>query len=286
MLLGALFLTAVMAITLTVVVREWSFVHRRAMEAELKFRGEKIMRALLEYQYMQGKGLKPASRPITNYETLEKFLTEGPNPVLPGLPPDPMTARYDERGELVEGTGHWGLVVRTTITRGVQRGVTRSTTPVTTGGFQVTGCEGSSAGGSRSGSGSMFPRIGGRPGSRVGAVTGGIIGVASCLDDADLKPIGLSPEGEEASTYKEWFFTPVESGGTGLGMAQQPRGTSPQTQAVGSWQNNWPDSLPAPPFPGGVTAPGGGRTVPRGLRPGQRTEPTRPGFGTTSRPRR
>jgi type II secretory pathway pseudopilin PulG len=295
MLLGALFLTAVMAITMAVVAREWSFIHRRAMEAELKHRGEKIMRALLEYQYMQGKGLKPASRPISNYETLEKFLTEGPNPVLPSLPPDPMTARYDERGELVEGTGKWGLVVRTTATQGRQSGRPGTSAPVTTGGFQVIGCEGSSAGGgagSGSRSGSIFPSSPGSPGSRVGAVVGGIIGVASCLDDENLKPIGLSPEGEEASSYKEWLFTPVESGGTsGLVPQQQQQRQTSQQQALGSWQNNWPSSLPAPPFPGGVIAPGGGRQVPQGLRPGQVREPTRPGSmgnppGTLDRPRR
>jgi hypothetical protein len=271
MLLGAFFIVAVLAITSAVVVQHWSFVHRRAMEAELKFRGERIMRAILEFKHLQDQNKKPQLQ-IANYESLEKALTDQPNPILPGIPPDPMTARYDEQGELVEGTGTWGLVVpagtqpdRNRGRPGTTMGSRFGSSPTQPGqppfgrGFQVIGCEGG-GGGSRLASG----RAGG-PRQRVGAVQ--VLGVASCLDDEDLEPIGPSPQDEDAATYKDWLFIPPGSGQMGVGQTQQVQGQASSQQPT--WQSNWPSSLPAPPFPGGVNAPGQGnqQQIPGGQSP-------------------
>ena len=92
-------IVAIMAVMLTVASQEWSFILRREKERELIFRGQLIVSALEEYE-AQGRGA-----PVS----LDQ-LTKRPKPALRMVPPDPMTARYDEEGKLVEGTGQWKLL--------------------------------------------------------------------------------------------------------------------------------------------------------------------------------
>lgn len=99
MLAALMVVVALMGVFLAVAGQQWSFIKRREMERELAFRGERIQRALLEHQTRKG-------RPATRLEDL----TDQPQPSLLHVPPDPLTAEYDERGELVEGTGEWVLI--------------------------------------------------------------------------------------------------------------------------------------------------------------------------------
>jgi hypothetical protein len=91
---------AVMSILMTVAAQQWSFVVRRELEKELIHRGERIQLAIWEY------GTRTGAPPLLKLEEL----TKRPRPLLPGVPPDPMTARYDAHGKLVEGTGEWHVL--------------------------------------------------------------------------------------------------------------------------------------------------------------------------------
>jgi type II secretory pathway pseudopilin PulG len=93
-------MVAVMSILLTVAAQQWSFLTRRELERELTFRGERLLLALNEHQARVG------GAPPTSLEDL----TKPPRPVLPRVWPDPMTARYDGNGDLVEGTGEWQVI--------------------------------------------------------------------------------------------------------------------------------------------------------------------------------
>ena len=292
-LVGAMVLMALMAIGMTVIAQQWSFVHRRSMEKELQFQGDRIMRGLLEYKQMQGAGLKPAGALITNYESMVKALTEQPNPILTELPPDPMTARYNDQGELEEDTGVWGLVIQTAGTTNRTQG---QATTQTQGGIQISGCpplrqrEGEGMGfGNRNDplnqgnglSGTNLPSVFEEPNptlppsssgrsSRLppmgagGNISGNVIGVVTCYDEPDQPPIRLSPAGEEASTYRDWLFVPKDLA-SNTGNTNQPA-------AAGSWESNWPESMPAP-----ATAPGTGGTP--------RVRPPGAGLPNTNRPR-
>ena len=98
-LLAALVATlAVGSILMTVATTQWSFIIRREKEKELVFRGTAIARAIQEFQRL---GRAPT--------TLEEMTKTRP-PVLRQILPDPMTARYDREGKLIEGTGEWTFI--------------------------------------------------------------------------------------------------------------------------------------------------------------------------------
>lgn len=276
LLAGALFLMAVMAIGMTVAVMEWSFLHQRDLEKELEFRGDRIMRALLEYKEMQQSGKKSPAKVIQDYETMEKFLTEEPNPILAELPPDPFTARYDERGELEEDTGKWGLVLL-----GASIAPTPSN-PRPNQGLQIVGCPPPTRRSRDEGEGGSLPQFPGAPRSNrvsqwdtefrgqfgedslsqqgIGSSgpglgqtrKGNIVGVVSCRDDLD--PIGLSPSGEETASYREWLFVPRELQ-TGGGLPAGGGGAfSSQGQTTGG-----AGGRPTAPRPG--SSPAAGQTA-------------------------
>lgn len=89
---------AIMALVLTAAARQWSFVMRRELERELIYRGGNIVNAIQEYQ---------ASGQSQQLPTKLEDLTKPPRPTLRKVWVDPMTARYDGDGKLIEGTGEW-----------------------------------------------------------------------------------------------------------------------------------------------------------------------------------
>ena len=92
-------LLAIMSIFMTVAAQQWSFIIRREKERELIFRGQLIALAMEEYA-QGGRGV-PTGLDV---------LTKRPRPALRKVPDEPMTARYDKDGKLVEGTGEWKLL--------------------------------------------------------------------------------------------------------------------------------------------------------------------------------
>jgi type II secretory pathway pseudopilin PulG len=92
-------LIAIMSIFMTAAAQQWSFIIRREKERELIFRGQLIALAMEEYA-QAGRGV-PTSLDL---------LTKRPRPTLRKVPDEPMTARYDKDGKLVEGTGEWKLL--------------------------------------------------------------------------------------------------------------------------------------------------------------------------------
>lgn len=99
LLLAMLVTMTIGSIVLAIASTEWSFIIRREKEKELIFRGVQIARAIDSWQ-------GPGKPPPTNLE----MMTKPPRPVLRREYSDPMTARHDDDGELVEGTGEWGYI--------------------------------------------------------------------------------------------------------------------------------------------------------------------------------
>jgi hypothetical protein len=84
--------------------QRWSFIQQREVEEELELRTFRILRAVIEYQsppVLAGTVQYPAK-----LEELEKVVPR----VIASVPPDPLTARYDDEGELLKDTGRWGPV--------------------------------------------------------------------------------------------------------------------------------------------------------------------------------
>ena len=100
LLLAMLVMMTIASIVLAVAATDWSFVVRREKERELIFRGVQIARAIEEWQQSAGKA------PPTSLEQL----TKPPRPTLRKAYADPMTALYDDEGELLEGTGEWAYI--------------------------------------------------------------------------------------------------------------------------------------------------------------------------------
>ena len=92
----------VLIISSSVAVRDWRTAMQREKEKELIFRAKEITRAIELYQNpirSGGRGKLP--------NDLKELVKGG---YLRKLYPEPMTARYDDNGELVEGTGQWELI--------------------------------------------------------------------------------------------------------------------------------------------------------------------------------
>jgi len=100
-LAAVLVIMAIGAVWAGVASTNWSFILKREREKELIFRGKQIAKAIEDYS---GGAAAP-----TSLEQMAKF----PKPTLRQEWADPMTARYDSAGELVEGTGRWKLLTRT-----------------------------------------------------------------------------------------------------------------------------------------------------------------------------
>ena len=101
-LLAALLVMMTLAsIMLAVASTQWSFIVRREREKELIFRGTQIVRGIDAFRAKN-------SRLPTTLEEMTKL----PNPVLRQEWADPMTARYDDDGKLVEGTGQWQYIAQ------------------------------------------------------------------------------------------------------------------------------------------------------------------------------
>lgn len=191
-LLAALLVMMTLAsIMLAVAVTQWSFIVRRDREKELIFRGTQIVRGIEEFR---GKH----NRLPTTLEEMAKL----PNPALRQAWADPVTARYDDDGELVEGTGAWQY-----ITQGEAGTVRPSGTPG----------PGATTATAPTGPGRPGAPGGGRVGSTPQIVP--FDGVASTSEEVS---IGGYADMEAGKTYAEWRFRVF--GGTGLtGRLELPR---------------------------------------------------------------
>lgn len=94
-------MVGVLAVLMTVAAQQWSFIERREMEKELIYRGQSIAAAIDEYRRMGQNQRLP---------TKLEDMTKGPRPTLRRVWHDPMTARYEDDGDLVENTGQWELL--------------------------------------------------------------------------------------------------------------------------------------------------------------------------------
>ncbi|MEM7248949.1 MAG: hypothetical protein AAF533_26720 [Acidobacteriota bacterium] len=163
-LAALMFGVAIMGIFMAAASQQWSFIVRRELERELVYRGSRYQSALDEH------------RARTNaLPTKLEDLTKLPKPSLRRVWADPMTARYDQDGELIEGTGEWKLI-------GPQNPANRGVGQATTSG---------------------------RSGSRLnrrnrGPRTQAIRGVSSQSEEISIASWG---EGFSAETaYNEWTF--------------------------------------------------------------------------------
>lgn len=102
---------AVLGILATAAARQWSFITRRELEKELHYRGSRIMNAVFEYRSIHQR-----------LPSKLEDMTKPPRPTLRKVWADPMTARYDKSGELVEGTGEWELLEPETVSPGGRQG--------------------------------------------------------------------------------------------------------------------------------------------------------------------
>jgi type II secretory pathway pseudopilin PulG len=160
---------AIMGIVLTAAAQQWSFILRRELERELIYRGGNIVTAIQEYQ---------TSAQNQRLPTKLEDLTKRPRPTLRKVWVDPMTARYDGDGKLIEGTGEWELL-RPSAPSGQQAG--RS------GGRQQPRTNNPRAGNSR-------------------LNVQGVVGVASKSEELSIGSWGDSPP---ESVYSEWRFEVV-----------------------------------------------------------------------------
>jgi type II secretory pathway pseudopilin PulG len=99
-LIALLVMIALLGIMLGAAMTELGFVAQREKELELRFRGNQIVRAIGEYQN-RNAGTSPS-----NF----KQLLQSRPPAMRRCWVDPMTAEYDQLGELVEGTGKWIVI--------------------------------------------------------------------------------------------------------------------------------------------------------------------------------
>jgi len=158
LLAAAMLLVALISILAAKASQGIVTLHKREMEEELKFRGERLVRAILDFRRGQAGG-------TGRWPKLEE-LTKPPKRVLHAIPPDPLTARYDENGKLKEGTGVWQPIFPGLGNRPIN--------PLP--------CDQKS------------------PGWEKGRE---IVGVYSCAAGTTLTPFGLIKGG---ATYKEWLF--------------------------------------------------------------------------------
>jgi hypothetical protein len=94
-------MVAIMGVMMTMAAQQWSFIERREMEKELIYRGQRIAAAIGEFERQAQNQRRP---------TKLEDMTKGPRPTLRRVWHDPMTARYDSNGDLVEETGEFELL--------------------------------------------------------------------------------------------------------------------------------------------------------------------------------
>lgn len=170
LLAAAMLLVALVSIMTAMAARSWASIGKREREAELKFRGQRIVRAILDWKREQPGGLQNPGL----WPTLEQ-LTKPPKRYLASIPPDPMTAEYDESGELLEKTGVWQPIFMGPMQAGIGGQPPRpSMNPLP--------CEQKMPGWEKN-----------RP----------IMGVYTCAEGTALTVFG----GKEGLTYREWFFS-------------------------------------------------------------------------------
>ena len=162
----------VMGLLMTVAAQQWSIIERREREKELIYRGTNIAAAIDEFRRQAQNQRLP---------TKLEDLTKGPRPTLRRVWEDPMTARYDRDGELVEGDEESG-----------QPGQWELLTPSRN--QPAAGAPGAGAGG-RQGAG--------RQPSNSPINIEGITGVASTSEELSLAAWNDIPPG---SPYTEWRF--------------------------------------------------------------------------------
>jgi len=175
LLVAAMALVAVTSILAAKAAQDTATIHRRDMEEELKFRGERIVRAIIDWKRANPNGQWP---------TLE-ILAKPPRRFLHAIPPDPMTAKFDERGKLVEKSGQWQPIFLGATTPPPQGG--RRPPNVMT--ITPLPCDQKMPGWEKN-----------RP----------IVGVYSCAEGKALTMYA----GKEGLTYREWLFSAVPPGGS------------------------------------------------------------------------
>jgi hypothetical protein len=257
LLAAAMLLVAVTAILSAKAAVGTVLIHRREMEQEWKFRAERIVRAIQDYNRDRTGG-RGGAVGQTGWPKLEE-LTKPPRRHLHAIPPDPLTAEYDDNGDLKEGTGRWQ--------------------PIFPGPPQRQPAGGATAGGAGIQQ-NVNPLPCGQkmPGWEKNRP---IVGVYSCADGESVQWFGTKQPG---SPYKELFFyiapqTPGQQPGADAGQTQFPtliRCPGPECLvAGGAAGGGMPGSTARPPTTGrGPSRQGAPPTPGRGFsRPGGRSTP-------------
>ncbi len=179
LLVAMLVLMTISSIFLSIATTRWTFLMQREREKELIFRGVQIAKGIEEWQ-------QQTNAPPTSLVQM----TKPPRPTLRKAWLDPMTVRYDDEGEPIEGTGEWSVV----------------------GPIPPPGA-GTGTGTSRRETVAEPARIGATEASGRGVNTQPILGVQSTSDEVS---IGRYANGEAEEPYSEWVFR-----GIGLGTGGQ-----------------------------------------------------------------
>ena len=210
---------AVTAIFMTAAAHQWSVLVQREREKELIFRGTSIAKGIQDFQ-------GTVNRPPTSLEEMTKSVNGRP-PALRQVYDDPMTARYDKDGRLVQGTGQWALI-------GAGAGV-QATHPHPSSGSGPSG--GSTQDGSDTASGATGTGGITRGGStRPPPMLQGVQGVRSTSEDLS---IGTYQNSQPGTAYSAWKFQPPHPNARNLNVFEGDV------------------DLPYPPGFGGRRAPGG-----------------------------